>query len=318
MKQRSVLRLVLIAAASSTACGGDDFPPARDAGIRDGGPVDGGPSPRVPDTFVQGMEGFSLALRATAPVMPLAERLRDESLTIDDFPETKTLFDAAIRAELDGRLHESDCTTFGEVDEGSMGATLDRSGCVLAYGGTEVSTESESDSILTVQPRNEGRWRFRERLRVGERLWDLDVSLRVGGDCSPTSTTCMCPAGSECGVDMTSWGAGFSSQEAGSPEFRASGELIFREDGSMEVRQAGFSPQPRTYSAGTEGVPVAPLVWEAGDCLPSQGGLSIVTLDEPSANAEVTFLETTPNTGEVTVREIGVGTATIALFEPCG
>ncbi len=302
-------------------CGDDDTTDPRpdaaplDSGARDFGQPDLGVS-TVPESFARGVEALSLAVRATGPMKPLAERLRDESLTITEFEATRTTFNDAILMEADTLLHATACTTMEELGAGQVGVSIDRGDCLLAFDDAPIRTVLGA-GFLEVEPRNEGWWAFRESWEVGDLTWSAAVDLRVGGDCAEGSTSCVCEPPRRCGVNLQEWRMEMQAQ-GDSVSYGGGGLLVVREaDGSLELGSPFFSPEPRTYSVETIGGAGGSLVWQAGDCLPSSGTLRVVTLDEPSGNAEVEFLEDTPTTGEVIVSEIELEPRTVQLFESC-
>lgn len=86
------------------------------------------------------------------------------------------------------------------------------------------------------------------------------------------------------------------------------------QEGALTLHaDGGLQDEPRTFEAQIREA----LVWQPGECLPSEGQLFIIDYADVGTNETIDFLPSTPSDGTIRVTDlVGVGT-TVSVFEPC-
>lgn len=296
-------------------CGGrsprDDAgpPPEEDAGPAEtdaGGGVDAGDGmldPADVETFATATRAFGVAAALGGPLIAETQMLRDEAGTMDD-ASRRTRAQTRIETAVSGNsvVEPATCAAFSWT---RLSATITFTGCTLEATGEPI------DGSLTLAVSffpTEVTLTF-TALTIGTISLDGSLTLNVGGECQSGDLGCTpCPDGDTTCIEMRQAQISLS----GDLTIDDGGTTLVAVDGLSLVADAAGVTVNGTLTVGTTEVVGADLYWALGDCMPTSG---TATLTDSSTT--LTFLPTTPATGNVAVMIGMIPLGEQMLFTPC-
>jgi len=258
------------------------------------------------------VEGLTASVALGAPLVEDGEGLRDDP----DSGTAGDLRNGAARDRIengvarDSIVTDAACVTF---DWRLLTATITFTGCTLELTGESL------DGVLVLRV-TFGPVVFAmtfEDLVVGDTTIDGTVAMAFGGRCTAEDPECV-----QCRDDDPECAEEQESQRTLTADLTITTGTTFAltlEEIEVVIVDSGTTTISGAGSISSESIEgdltFTDVTFATGDCLPTSG---TVLLDDGSPfTTTITFLPTTPATGEVTVQIGAFPSVTTALFTPC-
>ena len=258
------------------------------------------------------VEGLSASVALGAPLVQDGEGLRDDpSSGTDGSSRDSTARDRVENGVArDSIVTDRACVIF---DWSRLTATITFTGCTLEQTGESL------DGVMALSV-SFGPVVFSmtfDDLTIGETTLDGTVAMSFGGLCREGDPECIpCtdsdPECAEAQENQKTLTADLTIVSSSTFSLTLEGlEVVISDACSTTVSGAGST----SSESITGDLTLTDVLFETGDCLPTSG---TIVLDDGSAlTTTITFLPTTPETGEVNVQIGPFPAAPVPLFPPC-
>ncbi len=225
-----------------------------------------------------------------AAVVGLGAPLSGEAVKI--FKEQSTLGDAAAKKQLASALgadvvKSSACFT---INWSGLTANINFKSCTLRATGEVI--DGGCILALKIKPKTQLAATF-NHLKIGGRELNGSIKVDIGGGFKPVLTSNV--------AFTTDGGAAAVTTQALSVSFSSTSTVV---NGQLNAESAQYDSV----------LTAKELTWKPGQCLPSSGTL---TYQEGGESIVLTFLSSTPATGEVSLQVGALPPVTAALLTPC-